>query len=333
MSRARLEGFGFATAAFLNSIWIFYIYLSITLIGAFDPASLARVIETTAERPFIYRILVPILARSLAGMVPTELTEWLKDAPDALSKTYLRLGYNGYSREAVIVLILMFLSLTGFAFLEKTFLADLGYDKKERFVMPLVFQMFVLPVNLFTGFYYDLPQLFLMTICLIYLHRRNWTKYLIFLSIANFNKETSAFLILVYIAYYWSRLPRKNFFTMLIWQVALIGVIRGLLIILFRNNGGSFLAYTIPNQIRIYGEHPLALIFTIAYFGLVIFLTLRQWRSKNGFLRAASVIGLIILILFIPSGYPLEFRVFLDALPVLAILIFPPPPANSLSMA
>lgn len=323
MFRERLEGFGFAFAAFINSIWIFYIYLSVTLIGAFEPASFSRVLELTAERPYIYRILVPALSKLISSLISSNRIDWLNTTIEPLSNTFKRLSGGIYPREAAVALIIMFSSIMAFAIVERIFLADLGFNRKELFVFPLLTQMLILPVNMIAGYYYDLPQLLFMTIGLILLHRRHWTGYLAVLGISSLNKETAAFLIVVFCIYYWSRLPRKNFLHLLVSQGFIIVAIRISMMFLFRVNAGSSLVFTIPDQINIYSKHPLALVSTLACFGLITYLVFRNWRSKNEFLRASASIGLIIFLLFVPFGYPLEFRVFLEALPVIGILIFP----------
>lgn len=324
MSRKRLEGFGFAVAATINSIWIFHIYLSNTLIGAFEPASFSRVMELTAERPYIYRILIPALAKLFSFLIPSKIIDRFLAAADPVSATFERLGGGIYLREAAFVLAVMFASLIAFAIAERVFLADLGFNRREQVVLPLLLQMFILPVAMIAGYYYDLPQLFLMTLGLFLLHRRHWTGYLAVLAIASLNKETAAFLVVVFCIYHWPRLGREPFLHLLAWQAVILAAIRVSMSILFRNNAGSSLVFTVPDQIRIYSEHPFALAATLTCFGVVTYLVLRQWRSKNEFLRASTSIGLIIFMLFIPFGYPLEFRVFLDVLPVIGILIFPP---------
>lgn len=324
MSRERLEGFGFAAAAFINSIWIFHIYLSNTLIGAFEPASFPRVLELTAERPYMYRILVPALSKLFSFLIPSKVIDWFLAAPDPVSDTFRRLAGDVHFREAAFVLVVMFASLTAFALAQRVFLADLGFNKREQIVLPLLIQMFVLPVTMIAGYYYDLPQLFLMTLGLLLLHRRRWAGYFAVLAIASLNKETAAFLVAVFCIHQWHRMPGAAFLRLLAWQGIIVAVIRITTSLLFRDNAGASLVFTVPDQMRIYSEHPFALAATLACFGIITYLVLRQWRSKNEFLRSAASIGLIVLVLFIPFGYPLEFRVFLDALPVLGVLVFPP---------
>lgn len=319
----------FAAIAICLSLLIFLAYLANTSVGAFQPASLARVLEGSATRPYTYRILVPALARFVSPIVPDEMIDWLANSTGALRATFDRLSAVGYEREAAAVMAIMLLSLAGFVFAERAFLAELGFGAREQFILPLAILLMVLPVTLFTGFYYDFPQLLLVTLSLTLMHRRNWRAYLFFLAMANLNKETAIFLVAIFVVHYWARLPRREFLEVLAWQAIVCGGVRGIILYWFEDNPGATIFYTLPDQIKLFRDHPLGLVFTVSYLSLAIFRVLRRWAQKHEFLRSASVLGAIILGLFVTSGYPLEFRVFLDALPVLGILFFSPPVQQS----
>jgi hypothetical protein len=315
----------FAILALINSTWIFYTYLSFSSIGLFRPAALSKVLEGTAERPYVYRILLPLLARLFSPTIPSRVAEWFASAPPALNVVFDRLSGGMYPREAAFIIAAMFLSLIGFVYTEKIFLGELGFPEKEKLTWPLFIQLFILPVNMFTGYYYDLPQLFLMTLSLLLMYRGDWNIYLVVLALASLNKETSLFLVVVFVIYFWPRLDHHDFFKLLIIQLLVYGVIRVLLLYTFQNNPGAPILFTTPAQFDKYRDYPYAFVFTLLYFSIVAYLILRRWGRKHEFLRAASIIGLMILVLFFISGTVMEFRIFLDALPALGILIFTPP--------
>lgn len=320
----RYGKFLFGVLVLLNSLWIFYIYLSITKIGTFEPAALSKVLEGTAERPYVLRYFIPLLAKALSPLLPSAFVEWFASAPFPFKDSIEILSGGVYFSEAITVLILMFISLVGFAYAEKQFLTHLGAHPREQFVLPLLAQIFILPSSLFFAYYYDLPQVFLITLNLIFLYERNWKKYFITFALASLNKETSLFLIPLFIIYYLPRLPRKTFIELLVTQTAIYALIRVVLLYIFRSNAGAPAFLTLSNHYKQYSAYPSTLIFTVLFFSIIGFLVLRGWQRKHAFLRATSVIACLILILFFTSGMPMEFRVFLDALPALAILIFPP---------
>ncbi len=323
----------FAVLAFVNAIWIFLTYLSINRIGTLEPATLARTLEATAERPYIYRALLPLLSQLFAPVIPVQLIEWLPNAPMGLRNSFGWLSDGGYERQAAVILILIFLSLVAFAFAERKLLQALGTGTKEQFVLALLAQILVLPFSIQFSFYYDLPQVLLVTLCLLFLYREQWWQYILTLAIASFNKETSVFLITVFVIYYLQRLPLRKYLELLVAQVTIYSVIRASLLYIFRNNPGTTVLLTLEGHYRQYTAYPSTLLFTLIFFCLIGFLLTRQWQRKHPFLRAAIVIPALILILFFTSGMPMEFRVFLDTLPVLVILGFPSTQASSATAA
>jgi len=317
----------FATFALLNSIWIFYVYLSITSIGTFDPAKFSRIIEGTAEKPYVSRVLVPWLAKSFAFIVPKALAGQLDQAPDPIQKTFFALRAGGYDREAFVAILIMFISLIGFAFAQQQFLATLGVDNRlELFFLPLIAQVFVLPFTVFFGYVYDLPQILFTTLCLTLMLRGTWGMYFGVLVFACLNKETSALLLVIFAMYFWSRLPRDKFLALFAVQVFIYGGIRAILIYLFRNNPGSAIYFTLTNHYDQYVTYPPAILITLGFFLLPSLVIARGWSRKHPFLRSGVAILIILTAGFFLSGMPAEFRVFLDALPIITALMYVPNP-------
>jgi hypothetical protein len=71
----------YAIVTVILSTVVFFAYINMTGIGAFQPASLPRVLEGTAARPYTYRILVPVLAVLFSPLIPESAVEWIADAP------------------------------------------------------------------------------------------------------------------------------------------------------------------------------------------------------------------------------------------------------------
>jgi hypothetical protein len=313
----------FAITAVVNSIWIFLAYLSVNRIGTLEAATLARTLEATAERPYIYRVLIPLLSQIFGPLIPIKWIDWLHRAPPSIQNSFGWLSDGGYERQAAVILILIFLSLVGFAFAERKLLQALGTGTKEQYVLALLAQILILPFSIQFSYYYDIPQVLLVALCLLFLYQQQWWQYILTLAIASFNKETSIFLIAVFFIYYLPRLPLRKFVELLFAQAAIYATIRASLLYIFRNNPGTAVPLTWEGHYRQYESVPSTLIFTLIFFCLIGFLLTREWRRKHEFLRATIVIPALILILFFTSGMPMEFRVFLDALPALVILGFP----------
>jgi hypothetical protein len=316
--------FCFVILALLNSIWIFYVYLSVAHIGVFEPAKLSRVLLGTAERPYAYRVLVPFLTKIVAPIVPDGIIRLFSGLPYPLTNTFEVLRQGGYGREAAVVLTLMFLSLVGFAYAEKNFLKHLSAGSVEQFLLPFFAQLLILPFSLLFGYYYDLTQILLVALTLNFMLQARWTAYLVLFALASLNKETTSLLVVVFVIYHVRRLPRKKFLELLGMQTILYALVRGSLLYLYRNNPGTQAFFTLRDHYRQYAAQPALLLYTLLFFIVLGILIARSWKQQHPFLQASLALPLLLLALFFISGMPMEFRVFLDALPVLALLLVSP---------
>jgi hypothetical protein len=315
--------FIFASANILNSLWIFHVYLTIAPIGYYQPANFSNILEGTAERPFIYRALIPLIAKTFSWLVPDKIVIWAVKIPPPLKAAFERLSGEVHSKEAIVAIFAMFFSLVAFGFVERTFTASLGLNKKTQFVLPLFAQLMLLPLSYHFGYYYDLPQVLLVASSLLFLYRQNWPVYSLLFAITTLNKETTITLVIVYGIYYFSRLPRRKFLGLLLSQLLLYTLIRVPLIFLYRNNPGASIPSKLGIQLYIYTEFPIILFITFLFFSIIFLYVFKRWKQVDEFLRASLAIFAVIFILFFLSGIPMEFRVFLDALPVLAIWVYP----------
>jgi hypothetical protein len=316
--------FWFTVLAVLNSTWIFYVYLSVAHIGVFEPAKLCRVLVGTAERPYTYRVLVPFLTKVIAPIIPNGIVRAFRDLPSPIRNTFEVLRQGSYDREAVVALTLMFLSLVGFAYAEKNFLKQLGARSEEQFLLPFFAQLLILPFSLLFGYFYDLPQIFLVTITLNLMLQARWTAYLVMFALASLNKETTILLVVIFVIYDIQRLPRNKFLELLGMQTIIFGLVRGSLLYLYRNNAGTQAFFTVSDHYRQYAVQPALLLYTLLFFVVLGILIARSWNRQHPFLQASLALPLLILGLFFISGMPMEFRVFLDSLPVLALLLVSP---------
>jgi hypothetical protein len=321
--KTKIFEFAFAVAAIINSTWIYYVYLSITNIGTYAPANFSKMLDGTADRPFAYRILIPQIAKLLSPFIPANILNWFVHSQDPVKMVFDRFSGNQHPNAAVITMIVMYLSLLGFAFVEKNIVQSLDMHASLQFILPLFAQIMILPQTFPFGYFYDLPQIFLMSLCILFLYGQNWFLYLLFFAITTLNKETTFTLIAVYVIYYFPRPPREKFIKLLLGQVLMYTLIRAWLFILYRDNGGANIQSNFAGNFHIYSAAPALIILTLIYFGVILFSIIKQWNQSHEFLRCGLIIFAIIFAFFVTSGIPMEFRVFLDALPILAFWIFP----------
>ncbi len=317
----------YAALALVISAGVFITYLSINRFGDSEIGGFAKTLEGTAFRPGVYRLLVPALARAGANVVPSRMVDFFRNLPPGtgIKQAFDQLSNGTYFGEAISALLLIYLSVAGFIFVEKRFVKELGYSLKEQLVLPIALAILILPFSVFFAYVYDLPEVFLFAICALFLYQRRWPAYLVFLAISLLNKETSAFLILIFAIYYFPRLPRREFITLFAAQAGIFVALRALIMYLYRDNPGVSIFWSLQYHIDQYTKYPSTLLVTLILFGVMAFLMLKDWQRKPVFLRYASLIFPLTLVLFFVAGMPMEFRIFLDSLPIFGIMLFPAP--------
>ncbi len=301
----------------------FLVYIKISRLGTSDWASLSELLAGTARRPFIYRILLPQFSQILARVVPANPPSQFFHI-EVLQETFTALGGSIYPHVVLWILTLIFLSIIGFVCVEKHFLADLGFSQQAQNILPFFLLILALPFTVYFGYLYDLPQLFLFTFSLWLLYKKRWGWYLILFILTTLNKETSILLSVVFYIYYFKKLDKKIFYQLLLAQFSIYLFIRFSLIWVYRHNPGNIVYPTFFEHLNQYKTQPILFLLTLLLFFSVFLLTRKNWAKKNSFLKSATIVPLLILPLYFFGGMPMEFRVFLEVLPILGILIFDP---------
>jgi hypothetical protein len=214
----------------------------------------------------------------------------------------------------------MFISLLGFSFAVR-YLFLLFYNTSSWFAdsvsllallgLPTMFQ--------YTSFIYDFPLLLLYTLGLIFLYKQDWIKFLIIFLIGCVNKETTILLTLVFYIYFKSNLQQELFNKLLVTQIAIFILVKGLLYFIFINNPGTFIEFhLIDHNLRLLTGYDLTL--AAAVLGLIL-LVFYRWNEKPKFLKTSlwMIIPLIILTLFL--GYLDELRDYYEVYPAVIIFI------------
>ena len=315
----------FIVIAFFAAGVIFTAYLSINTINGTGVGGFVGTIDGTANRPAIYRVLIPKVAQAVAKILPQNFIVALRGLPSntVWIKAIQNLSGGRYYGEAFSAILIMYFSLAGFILVEKELLLELGYPFIQQYILPLALAALSLPFSVNFAYVYDLPQMFLFATCVLFLYRRNWIAYLVLLAVTSLNKETSFFLIVIFTVYYVRRLPGKVYYLLLTIQPVIFLIIRAVITNTFKNNPGVAMYLSTQEHINQYIAYPPTFIFTILFFGIMTYLILKDWNKKPIFLRYASITYFFVVGLFFIGGMPMEFRIFLDVYPVFGILLFP----------
>lgn len=288
--------FTFALLQFLVVCGMFLIFLQTFELNGDPRSTLAKMMAGTADRPFVYRVLVPFVIRQIS--------------------TWTSLPANAAA------LGVMWLSLAGFALAFRILC--------KRFVSePILAETAVLLglVGLYFSFYfgkiYDSTILCLFTLELVLMESRQWRAYMLIFPIACLVKETTALLGLVFALHFFRILERRTFWSLLAGQAGVFLVIRLVITWVFRNNPGNALEFHLPDHIKAFQSQPIFFSLWLLLLVLVAAATAYGWRRKPLFLRhAALATALPLLVLFFSSGGPYELRNLYEAYPAVFLLCF-----------
>jgi hypothetical protein len=310
---------------------VFLHFLRTSGVNSLRPASIDRLLTRTADKPYIYRVLLPTAANSLAPLLDGETALSIgKQAETVLGRGFFRADLDGkrHPSQVLLILAMMYLSLVGFAVTIWILLGNLGYSPIIQYAVP---PLLVVGSTLFMqfGYIYDFSTLFLFSLGCLLMQRQQWVAYLVVFACATLNKETAIFLSVIFGLVFVSRLPRRHFFLLLAIQLATFGLLQGAIRYVFRDNPGAAMPSGFFGQLT--ALHTLAFHrpLVLLYFVLWLLIMAAQigfgWGDKPLILRAGLGVLPFFLVLYLVSGFAAEIRVMLEVYPIIAVLTLPPP--------
>jgi hypothetical protein len=271
---------------------------------------LIELIDGTAFKPFVTRMLVPFLIKQMTILLPI--------TPEAAASA------------------VMYLSLIAFVFAFRYLLAAFWKPSIISDALTWLSILGLLPFMVsFSRAVYDFPTLFLFTLELGFLAHRRWKWFLIVFPVACLNRETSILLCLAFAVHYYPRMERRFFLKMLSGQGVSYILTRAYILLRFWDNPGGAFEWHLPDQIRVLSQIPsvfetfaplglIALLFLVCGIA-ILFLMLFLWEEKPRLLRDAALVMVPPLALtHLLFGMPFEIRVFYEVYPVVLLLCVEP---------
>jgi hypothetical protein len=295
-------------------------------------ATLEGMVQGTAERPYVYRILVPQIIGGIVRLTPAllqdavnqKLAVWLEDEAvrGLLAKPRMQGLYERpdllYMR-LVAGLVLMLLA-AGYAVALYRLGSCLFPQQWALALFTPVIGLLIPPALMQpTVYLYDMAVLALSAACYCALATHRWRWYYFFFILACVNKETSLFMLLFYTLWFFPRLDTRRFIAHWAAQLALFVAIRGAIYRHFADNPGEFLKSDYRDwhiNTLLAGYDAMALIIGLA----AVFLLTFRWNEKPAFARYGLLILAMMGSAFFLFGRPGEYRVFFDVVPLLAVL-------------
>jgi hypothetical protein len=330
----RLRNVAFVLFLLALSALIFAAFCKYSGVGINPDATISGMLEGSARMPFVQRVLVPLVARLISPAIPHAAVEFLDGAASAaMGETWNtffrdRLGGDRFPREVIAVLLTMFVALAGFSIAAWRFALQLGNTPRTSAVVATLLLIACGALTSRFGYVYDYAQAFLFCTALLLMYRQQWFAYLCVCMLGALNKETFLFICPVFAIYFLRRLPLRQFILLSLAQAVVFGVVRLILLTVFRGNDGVLAQWHFLDQvdyIRSMAQHePLKLIILLTTLATIAALVTYRWREKSPFLKAGMIIVPAFVVMFVLWGYPSEYRVYLEVLPIIGLLMVPP---------
>lgn len=264
---------------------------------------LLNVATSQEVRPFVYRVLVPLLSRMLSWLIHSSATD------------------------AMVIVLICFSIVMYYSIkqLYESFVRD-GRGPVVSFVGCLA--MFVIMIQ--ESKVYDIPTAAFFALCLAYLARGKFLYFYIAFPFATLNRETTFLLTAFYALYYFNGpISRRHWFFGCLYQVLVYVVIRLGTMAYFAEWPGAAFIISLKTSLYIYGMHYLLTSAYLICLAGILYLTLRRWDQKPGLLRTAFLIIFPIQVaLHFLLGWAYELRVYAESIPILAVLIMIPTVPN-----
>ncbi len=314
----------FLVALYVFGIWVWSADTPTTSFNGDPRSKLSDIIYGTAHKPYVYRVLVPLLTRSaysvLSGPSLDTLEQRLLRLPKVQKET-LRLGWErDFFIEYLLALSLAFLCLLGFAFAIRA-LWNTVYDTEPRMtnLVPPV-ALLGLPPFFPTGphYIYDFPTLFFFTLGLTLLIKERWTLFYPVFVVGCINKETMVLLTFLFLMLYRNRFSEKGLALHTGAQLLIFGSIKLLLMNTFAENAGNVLDFHLYLNLHMllmgYG------LTTLIIGGLLLWLIFHDYASKPPALRRSLLVAVPFGLLLLWGGVLTELRDVYELYPIVLLL-------------
>jgi hypothetical protein len=319
-------GFAYAAAAFfVFAIWVWGADTEMQAVNGDRRSTLDGLIYGTAHNPFVQRVLVPFLTRTVNGAIPSGMREEIRAglaANPKFQREAARLGWDlNFLPEYLIAFFFSFLALLLFPFILRALFGSL-YDTDERLIsiVPLA-SLFALPPFFFVGthYIYDFPALLFFTLGLLLMVKRKWLPYYALFVVGCLNKETMILLLLPLALIYRNVLSRRQLGAHAAVHLLLFGLIKASLMLLYANNpGGAVEFHLFGNISKLLMPYSLGTLLMGTVVGVLIWF---DFRAKHPVLRQAAWLLVPFLLLMFCFAWINEARDLYELFPIYVLLM------------
>ena len=307
----------FSVLLFVISAMVLGAYLRRGIDG-YEICTFHGMIEGSAEKPFVTRMLVPFIIRELSSFVPTDVAAKSdafgdRNIPELHAKTW-----NIRFTELVFAMLIWYASVIGFALVMMKIVRHLYVTNTDTLRIIALASVAGLPVFFkYFSYMYDLPHLMLFTLCLYLCMKQNWKTYLVFLAVTAFSKETAILIPLIFYLFYRNtELPKPAFRKLLAAQAAIFISVRAIIYILFLKNAGEFMEVHIRHNLTL-EAYSLSQFLAFSFLVISVF---AGWNKKPKILKCWLFTLVPLVLPALVFGFVDEYRDYYEAYPAILLL-------------
>lgn len=297
-------------------------------------ASFESMYHGTAWRPFVYRILIPRITSTLTDLTPITFQRSISDDIDGfvyspksdwLKKIFPRLEQvfpdkrSHYQR--MVMILLLYSMLWGLiAMMYKLGKHLYPSDNAIRYFAP-IFPLLLIPVTNWKVVYvYDVGVLFLSAAAYYCMATKKFQVYLVVFTLACLNKESSIFLLMFFVLWFWRRLDQKTYWGLIVIQIVIYALIRYTLLMAYQKNAGWVFEDYFKDLVH-FEIYPRNMYHRLLSFACMVFLFVHDWQKKPLFALYILWLWPPMYLAYLLYGFPGEYRVFHDIMPLTMLLV------------
>lgn len=169
---------------------------------------------------------------------------------------------------------------------------------------------------------YDAPTVMFFTLSLAFFQRRQLLAYELVFPLACLNRETTVLLVVLFAVYFFPRLDRRVYCVHLLCQAIVYGLVFvALRYWLFASAPGTAVEFRLQENLLMYVRSPMTtLLFLCGTVTLLVFVAYKWQRAPVLMRTAFLVFAPILAVMYLLIGQTFEVRVFMELVPVVAII-------------
>jgi hypothetical protein len=339
-------------SAYKRVTWLFiilYALLSVYDIFVFIPGSnyaIDNIQDGIMKPPVAYRVLMPTVTSTLRALIPDVVAQEVSSVLIAMRDSTAGRQYfqvrkyepawnpsqplprqvdNDRIFDTSLKILVVYLSLLAFIAMYYHLALALWPDSRAYALWaPVLMLLLISVLNVHYAYTYDYPEIFFSCACFYLLLKQRWAAYILCLTIATLNKETTLFGIFFFMVWFYNRLPRKQYWMLAGLQLYIYVMIKVAVTIYYADRP-SLYGTTFFNHVIISLRDNIFFLYGASYYNFVCFIAtmlaiMYRWQEKPAFLRGGVWMLLPNMLAYIFMCNRGEYRDLYWSIPVMVLL-------------